>query len=101
VGAEQLMAQTGIAADHFFDILEHLLQQQRIVRLDEGLYISDTVFGEGRGRVVQALADQTSLTTSELKEVLGANRRFAVLFLELLDVMHITRRVGESRTLAS
>lgn len=101
VAAEQLMAQTGIAADHFFDILEHLLQQQRIVRLDEGLYISDAVFGEGRGRVIQALADQTSLTTSELKEVLGANRRFAVLFLELLDVMHITRRVGESRTLAS
>ena len=99
IGLDQLQDQLPIAADHLFDVVEFLVQQGRIVRLDEGLYIADRVFKEAKQRVIDVLSQKSAQSTSQLREVLGTNRRYAVLFLELLDALHITRRVGDNRTL--
>ncbi|AUW93464.1 selenocysteine-specific translation elongation factor [Sulfobacillus thermotolerans] len=98
---EQLIGMTSIHTERFFDIIDYLLSQKRLVRLEEGIYISTPVYIASRDIVIEALQERGALTTSELRDVLEANRRFAVLFLELLDALHITRRQGESRTLVS
>ncbi|MCL4494960.1 MAG: selenocysteine-specific translation elongation factor [Firmicutes bacterium] len=94
-----LREQLRIDTDHFFDVMEFLTQQGRIVRLDEGIYLADIVFEHARRNVTEALRSGAELSTSQLREVLGANRRFTVLVLELLDSLHVTRRVGDNRTL--
>lgn len=99
VAIDQLQSQIVIEPGHVFDVLEFLVQQGRIIRLDDGIYIADRVFDEARHQVTEALKTSTELSTSQLREVLGTNRRFAVLFLELLDALHVTRRIGDNRTL--
>jgi selenocysteine-specific elongation factor len=49
--------------------------------------------------VREALAARGPTSTGDLKEILGVNRRSAVLFLELLDREKVTRRVGDNREL--
>ncbi len=100
VAVEPLQQAVELSGDRFFDVLDYLVRTHRLVRLDEGLYISDKVFYEYKARVASALQVKNFMTTGELKDLLGVNRRFTVLFLELLDTLHITRREGEGRTLA-
>ncbi|MDA8193689.1 MAG: selenocysteine-specific translation elongation factor [Thermaerobacter sp.] len=88
-----------IPPDIFYDVLEHLTLAGEIVRLDDNYYISRRALDSGIARVRAVLAGQAELGTGELKEALDTNRRFAVLFLELLDGLHVTRRVGEKRVL--
>lgn len=90
---------SGLSRQAFYDVLEYLTLMGRILRLDDTYYIARQALEEGTARVRRALTEQRTLTTSELKDVLDTNRRFTVLFLELLDSLHVTRRTGESRTL--
>ncbi|MCY0877795.1 MAG: selenocysteine-specific translation elongation factor [Firmicutes bacterium] len=89
----------GLSRSRFEDVMEFLVQQGRVHRLEDGVVLADEVYEWGRQKVVEALRSQAALTTAELKDVLGVSRRYAVLFLELLDRHHVTRRVGERREL--
>lgn len=98
---ENLHKELGIEAGPFYDILQYLGLEGRVVRLDDNYYITQETLDQGIGRVKAAFDRVPELGTSELKEVLETNRRFAVLFLELLDALRITQRVGEARRLRS
>lgn len=87
--------------ERFYDILEYLGLANRIVRLDEGLYISRETFEQGLEVVRRAFQGQDQLGTADLKAHLDTNRRYAVLFLELLDSLRVTRRIGEKRVLVN
>ncbi len=99
VATDVLREELDISADHFFDIAEYLIQRRQIVRLDERLYLADVVFKEARQKVVTVLEHENELSTGQLREVLGTNRRFTVLVLELLDSLRVTRRTGDNRKL--
>ncbi len=88
-----------IPLEQFDDVVERLFLARRLVRLQDGLAISEAAYQSGRKKVAEALKGGAHLTTSELKEVLGISRRLAVLFLELLDREHVTRRIGDNREL--
>lgn len=88
-----------IPLEQFDDVLERLFLANRLIRLQDGLAITDEAYQSGLEKVVEALQGGARLTTSQLKEVLGIGRRLAVLFLELLDREHVTRRVGDNREL--
>lgn len=96
---ESVAGRLPVARDMFYDVLEYLVLAERLVRLEEGVYISDRAFANGVDRVRAVLGERGSASTADLREALATNRRFAVLFLELLDGRHITRRVGETRIL--
>lgn len=91
----------GALAVHFDDIIERLFLQGRILRLEDGLAISQEAFVDGRRKIMDAIRQNGASTTGDLKEVLGISRRLAVLFLELLDREHVTRRVGDHRELVN
>ncbi len=98
---DMLREELHIDVQHFFDVIEYLVQHGRIVRLDEGLYLADTVFEQAQAKITQALENEGELSTGQLREVLGTNRRFTVLVLELLDSLRVTRRIGDQRKLVN
>jgi selenocysteine-specific elongation factor len=95
----QVAQSTKMAGAEFDDVVERLFLDGRLVRLEDGLAISREAYERGEGLIREALAAASPRGTAELKDVLGVNRRLAVLFLELLDREHVTRRVGDSREL--
>jgi selenocysteine-specific elongation factor len=88
-----------LTRQRFDDVMEYLIRHQRVHRLEDGVVLADVVYEWGRQQVIDAIRRSGPLTTAELKETLGISRRYAVLFLELLDRDHVTRRVGERREL--
>ncbi len=90
-----------VQGHEFEDALEYLFLHTRILRLEDGLVITRDVFDSGRQIITEAIRSRGPLGTGDLKDVLGISRRYAVLFLELLDRERITRRVGDSRELVS
>lgn len=96
---EHIQAELGESKESFEDLLERLYLEGRVLRLEDGLAISRQSFLQGEQLVREALAARGPTSTGDLKEILGVNRRSAVLFLELLDREKVTRRVGDNREL--
>lgn len=99
VGLTQVADSARLYGSEFDDVVERLFLDGRLMRLEDGLAITRESYQAGERAVRDALQDVSPRSTSDLKDVLGVNRRIAVLFLELLDREHVTRRVGDSREL--
>jgi selenocysteine-specific elongation factor len=52
-----------------------------------------------RGKVAELIGEGGGVTVSEVREALGSSRKFVVPFLEYLDRIGFTRRMGDSRAL--
>ena len=79
--------------------LRGLVRRGRAVRLTEDLFVDATAAAAFRGRAVARLHERGSLTTLELKEMIGASRKFAIPLCEWLDREKVTLRIGDKRTL--
>jgi selenocysteine-specific elongation factor len=96
----QLLGELGVPAADAGDFLAWMVDEGRLVRLDDDHYVVREAFEAAAQRVQEALAIKGRMGTSELREVLGTNRKFAVLVLERMDEARITRRMGDERVLA-
>ena len=76
-------------------VIQYLLQNNKLVRLPGGLFISS----KAMARVAEALRSSNLDTFSvpEFKERFDLTRKWAIPILEYLDSSGVTRRVGDSR----
>ncbi|MCL8207656.1 MAG: selenocysteine-specific translation elongation factor [Actinomycetia bacterium] len=96
---EAVLAGMGADDERGRDLVQWLVHTGRLVKVDEGLYLTREVFEQAAAAVRQALAERGALNTSALREVLGTSRKYAVPILERMDEARITRRVGDTRVL--
>jgi selenocysteine-specific elongation factor len=84
--------------------LERLMQiaeaEGNLVRVSKDLFLAASADRRLRDAVHEALAGGKGMTVSELREILGTTRKFAVPFCEYLDRCQVTRRDGDVRKLA-
>ena len=52
-----------------------------------------------RARVIDRLHGQGSITVAQVRDLLGASRKYALAFMEYLDEQRITKRMGDIRVL--
>ncbi|HCG03407.1 MAG TPA: selenocysteine-specific translation elongation factor [Chloroflexi bacterium] len=83
------------------DLFAALSRQERIVRLDDDIYLDRDVFDEMVDGTLSQIRESGAITVSELRDRFGSSRRYALAFLELLDARGITRRDGDRRVLGS
>ncbi len=98
--AAELAASAGPRGAVVPDLLALLRDEQRIAEINTGLYLDADTDIELRRRVRDRLADGSSLTMAELRDLLGTTRRYAVPIGEYLDRIGLTRRQGDVRRLA-
>ena len=96
----EIEAQAGIPPEAFRKVVNLLVEESEIVRLEPGLVVHETAITEGAARIVAYLKEHSEATASDLKGALGTTRKYAVPLLEHLDRIGITRRRGDKRTLA-
>jgi selenocysteine-specific elongation factor len=83
------------------ELLAILVDEGEVVELARDLYLASSAEHELRHRVTERLADGSSLTMSELRDLLGTTRKFAVPIAEYLDRIGVTFRDGDLRRLGS
>ena len=81
------------------ELLAHLVDTGRLVRVDATLYFATAVMREAVNRVRAYLGEHGTATVAELRDMLGTSRKYAVPLAEYLDGIHVTRREGDTRRL--
>jgi len=71
-----------------------------LVKIDGKIYLHADTDGQLRKAVADLVRDTEGATVAEIRETLGSSRKFVVPFMEYLDRVGYTRRVGDRRVLA-
>lgn len=83
----------------FQRVYESLLQAGRLIKLSEDTVITAEVFEKGKALVETYTSEHGSITAGEARDLLGTSRKHAISFMEYLDQIKFTRRLGDKRVL--
>jgi selenocysteine-specific elongation factor len=79
------------------NIFEVAVAEGFLIKVRDDLYLSSAVEEELRKRVTEGLQAGAGLTVAQIRDLLGATRKYAVPICEYLDRIGVTRREGDLR----
>jgi len=93
----EVLAQSGLESSRAKSILQILLREKRLVRINAELVFHSSAIA----RLKELLAPRKGQTFAvpEFKDWTGISRKYAIPLLEFLDREHITRRDGDQRVI--
>ncbi len=89
----------GITRKQMDEILKFLTRQGRLIKINDDLYLNDELISELKGKVKRFIEEHGSMAPSDMKQIVDVSRKFAIPYLEYLDRVHFTVRVGDVRKL--
>ncbi len=81
------------------DVLAYLAEQGLVEDTGAGVVFSKQAFDEMKDAVLDHIRANGSVTLAEVRDMFGTSRKYAQAFLEHLDALRLTRRVGDTRVL--
>lgn len=81
------------------EVVNALIEQGRLVKLGDSVLFLREFYEESINKLVEYMRAHQKLTVSEARDVLGTSRKYVLPLLERMDVLRITRRLGDERTL--
>ena len=81
------------------ELLGVLVDQDKVVRVGDGVIFDAVVYREITGRIVQHLKDHGNITVAEARTMFNTSRKYILPLLEHMDQQQITRRTGDERIL--
>jgi selenocysteine-specific elongation factor len=79
------------------DLLNLLLEQQKVVKVADGIVFSRDTYDEMVDKIVTRAREQGKITLAEVRDMFSTSRKYAMALLEYMDAKKITRRVGDDR----
>lgn len=89
----------GLPAAKAAGLLGLLLERGAALRLKDGVLLHAEVVEEAKARIAGRIRETGGIAPADLKDLLGATRKFGIPFLEHLDSTGFTVRVGDRRVL--
>jgi len=93
----EVLTKAGVEAARARTLLEILIREKRLVRINQELVFHQTALEKLRGLFAQRRAARFGVP--EFKEWTGVSRKYAIPLLEYLDRMRVTRREGNQRVI--
>ncbi len=84
---------------HLQQALRFLIEQGKIVELNSEIVLLRDAAEQMRTAVAEFLSKHGPATASQLRQKIGTSRRVIIPFLEYLDRVGVTQRIGDSRQL--
>ena len=81
------------------ELLGVLVDQDKVVRVGDGVIFDAAVYREMTGRIVQHLKEHGNITVAEARTMFNTSRKYILPLLEHMDQQQITRRTGDERIL--
>ncbi|MDQ2902657.1 MAG: selenocysteine-specific translation elongation factor [Chloroflexota bacterium] len=81
------------------EVLGALIDQGRLVKLNDGVLFLRETYDEALTGLVGYLREHGTITVAEARDVLGTTRKYVLPLLEHMDEQRITRRRGDERVL--
>ncbi|GIV15224.1 MAG: selenocysteine-specific translation elongation factor [Armatimonadota bacterium] len=96
---EIISQQAGAPPDAVRAMIQVLLEQGMLVRLEGDLFFHRETIDRLAELVKRTIREKGSLSVGEFRDLTGSSRKFAVPLLEYFDSIRLTRRVGDVRVL--
>lgn len=100
-GYEELFSNISILEDELQRLITLLVNQRRIIILEKNIIFHKDIVNKGEKLIKGFLKKKGNATVSELKDVLGTSRKWAIPLLNYYDKIGLTMRVGDLRRLIS
>ena len=81
------------------ELLGFLIDQGRVVRVNESVVFAASAYRELTDRIVAHLHENGSITVADVRTMFNTSRKYSLPLLEYLDQQRVTRRVGDERVL--
>ena len=85
---------------HLHQALRFLIEQGEIVEIGDEIVLLRDAVDQMQNLVSEFISTNGSATASQLRQKVGTSRRVIIPFLEYLDRVGVTQRVGDERVLA-
>ncbi len=81
------------------ELIEYLLESGEILKLEDQICITPSLYQEMRDKIVEFLKNKQSITIGEVRDLLNISRKYIVPLLTRMDEEGITRRKENIRVL--
>lgn len=83
---------------NFKQVLESLVNTGKLVRVEEKILLHADYYNKALTLAKEHVDQNGQITLAEMRNLMGASRKFAVAVLEYWDKRGITKKVGDART---
>jgi len=97
--AEEALGRAGVRGDEEHELFQVLVQSGKLVRVKESLFFHAQALDSIQAKLVALLRERKEIGPSDIKDLLGISRKYAIPLLEFFDQRRVTARVGERRIL--
>ena len=80
-------------------LIEYLIEQENIIRLEDQIIITPSIYGEMKDKIINFLKKRQSITIGQVRDLLHISRKYIVPLLTRMDEESITIRKGNERFL--
>jgi len=94
---KELMQVSGLDKNKLRDLLGILIEEGEIEQLNPEFFLAKGRLGEAEDRIKSFLAQKERLGVADLRDMLGASRKYSIPLLEYFDRKRVTRRDGDFR----
>jgi selenocysteine-specific elongation factor len=96
---EEALGRAGVRGDEEHELFQVLVQSGKLVRVKESLFFHAQALDSIQTKLVGLLRERKEIGPSDIKDLLGISRKYAIPLLEFFDQRRVTARVGERRIL--
>jgi len=97
--AEEALGRAGVTGDEEHELFQVLVQSGKLVRVKDSLFFHAQALDAIQTKLVAMLRERKEIGPSDIKDLLGISRKYAIPLLEFFDQRRVTSRVGERRIL--
>jgi len=97
--AADALGRAGVAGDEEHELFQVLVQSGKLVRVKDSLFFHARALDSIQTKLVTFLRERKEIGPSDIKDLLGISRKYAIPLLEFFDQRRVTARVGERRIL--
>jgi selenocysteine-specific elongation factor len=98
-GPQEVPDRMRITPAQFQRALRILIEQQRLVRVEQDLYFHAEAVAAAREKLVAYIKEHGGLESVKFKYILDTSRKYAIPLLDYFDKIGVTRRQGYTRLL--
>lgn len=84
---------------NYRQVVESLVNTGRLVRVEDKILLHVDYYEKALSMAKEYIAQNGQITLAEMRDLMGASRKFAVAVLEYWDRRNITKKVGDARVL--
>lgn len=97
---DEISESLGIKQKEVIEVLKFMARQGKVEKIKEDIYLADKFKERLKAGVEEFLRENQSLAPADMKVVVGVSRKYGIPFLEYLDRIRFTVRMGNARKLA-